>query len=130
MRWTKPLLFSVLLAAVVCSGCVTHLDYYSYGPTRKFLDSGLPPITIGVCIPFIFIPDTITAPFASYRDTAQHAPEGRGGHVYLSYVGFRTLLQSDLKPVYKWVGGTMDIIVDTVWFPAAAIADTIYAVQN
>jgi hypothetical protein len=130
MRWTKPLLFVALLT-VFCSGCATHLDYYSYGNTRKFLDSGAPEITKNICVAFVFIPDTVMAPIASYRDTAEHAPEGKGGHVYLSYLGFRTLMQSDLKPVYKWVGGTVDCIFDTCWFILfTGLADTLYAVQN
>jgi hypothetical protein len=127
MRWAKPL-FLVATLAVFCAGCATHLDYFAYSNTRKFMDSGAPGITKGVCAPLVFLPDTIGAPFACYKDALNHAPESKGGHVYLSYVGFRTLMQSDLGTGYKWVGGTMVAITDTIWFPVSGLTDLIYAV--
>ena len=92
------------------------------------MDSGAPDITKVVCSPLVFIPDTIGAPFACYKDAVSHAPESKGGHVYLSYVGLRTLQGSDLSSVYQWVGGTLVCITDTIWFPIAGLTDTIYAV--
>jgi hypothetical protein len=128
MRWAKPL-FLVAILAVFCSGCASYMDYYTYSSTRKFVDSGTPDVTKVVCSPLVFIPDTIGSPFALYKDAlAGHAPESKGGHVYLSYIGLRTLLASDMTSVYQWVGGTMVCITDTLWFPIAGIADTIYAV--
>ena len=127
MRWAKPL-FLVSMLAVFCAGCATHLDYYTYSNTRKFLDSGVPGITKGVCSPLVFLPDTVGAPFALYKDALVHAPESKGGHAYLSYIGFRTLIYSDLPTPYKWVGGVTSGFVDTLWFPVAGITDLIYAV--
>ncbi len=130
MRWWKTALITAVFACV-CAGCasVNYEEKYTFGPTRKLMDSGAPGAAKKVFSPLVFIPDTISVPITAYRDAAAKPPEAKGGHVYLSYIGTRTTMYSDLKPVYKWTGGVVIAIVDTLWFPVAGLVDTIYAVN-
>lgn len=123
----------VACVAVALSGCANYNPkyngYYSFAQTRKIVDSKTYPVFKMVFAPLIFIPETVASPVTAYMDSAQHPPESDDGHVYLSYVGFRTMRNAQETSAAHgtlFVAQSLVTIVDTLWFPVAGVMDTAY----
>jgi hypothetical protein len=112
------------------SGCATYEGYTTYGSTRKLLNSKAPTVAKAAFSPIVFIPDTVVSPFTSYLDSVAHAPESSDSHVYLSYVGLRTMKRCNIDSPLMVLAGAMVMIVDTVWFPIAGSVDTVYVLTR
>lgn len=133
----KFIVLSMLLAVCGCSSYnPKYQNYYTYAQTRKIVDSKAYPAFKLVFAPLIFIPETIASPVTSYMDATQHPPESQDGHVYMTYVGFRTMnramaLNDDKigKPV-MYVAWGMITLVDTLWFPVAGCIDTAWIMSQ
>lgn len=123
------MLTTICLATLV-SGCATVDGYTTYGNTRKILKSNAPAIQKAVFSPILFVPDTAVSPLTSYIDSVAHAPESADKHVYLSYVGLRTMTRCGIDSPLMVLAGTIVMIVDTVWFPIAGTVDTIYVLTR
>jgi hypothetical protein len=106
-------------------GCSAYGDSYSFANTRKLLDSNAPDVTRVVFAPFVGMFDALASPATTYADAARRAPEDE--HLYLSFVGLRTLWASELSPAYAVMGTLLVGTVDLGWFAAAGICDVVYA---
>ena len=115
------------LALLLCSGCA-YKNQYTFANTRKLIDSDAPMATKSFFAPLVCLGEGIWAPVAAYIDAKDYATGI--DHVYLSYIGTRTLLDQDMNPIYKFVGGWFVAAVDTAWFPVAGTMDTFYALTR
>ncbi len=115
------------LVLVLSSGCA-YKNQYTFANTRKLLDSDAPTMTKAVFAPLVCLGEGVWAPVASYIDAKHNARDEN--HVYLSYIGTRTLITQDMNPIYKFVGGLFVATVDTVWFPVGGTMDTYYVLTQ
>jgi len=127
------------LLLLIC-GCASYnpkyQSYYTYAQTRKIVDTPTYPAFKVVWAPLMFVPETIVSPVTSYMDAANHPPESQDKHVYMTYVGYRTMrnamaLNDDKvgKPV-MYVAWGFITLVDTVWFPVAGLIDTTWIITR
>lgn len=125
MRIIAAVTSGLLLVSV--SGCA-HGDYYTFANTRKLLESDALAITkIAFVVP-LAISETVITPATSYMDAVEYSSEK--DHVYLSYLGMQTLVNSEMHGLYKLMAGTVILPVDTLWFPVAGTVDTAYAINR
>ncbi len=115
------------LVLVLSSGCA-YKNQYTFANTRKLLDSDAPTMTKAVFAPLVCLGEGVWAPVASYIDAKHNARDEN--HVYLSYIGTRTLITQDMNPIYKFVGGLFVAFVDTLWFPVGGTLDTYYVLTQ
>ncbi|MHC4516043.1 MAG: hypothetical protein ACYS5W_20425, partial [Planctomycetota bacterium] len=78
--------------------------------------------------PLVCLGEGIWAPAAAYIDARNNAREVH--HVYLSYIGTRTLFDQDMNVFYKILGSVFVASVDTIWFPIGGTMDTFYALTR
>lgn len=131
------ILLCVLAAFVICGCSSTYpykgkadRPYYTFAATRKLLeDENNIALTRTVASPFLMLPETFYSPVTAYIDSTRNAPKS-DGHVYLSYVGTRTILHSSLEKPYRYTSCVFACMVDTLWFPVAAVADVIYSITR
>lgn len=121
------------LLVFLLAGCANYNpkyeNYYTYAQTRKVVDSPTLPVYKTVFAPIIFIPETLASPVTAYMDSSIHPPESRDGHVYLSYIGLKTMSRAMDDPSAGPIMGValgLVTLVDTIWFPVAGTMDTIY----
>jgi hypothetical protein len=115
------------LVLMLSAGCA-YKNQYTFSATRKLLDSDAPTATKAVFAPLVCLGEGVWAPVASYIDAKRDAKDA--DHVYLSYIGTRTLIGQDLNPIFKFVGGIFVATVDTIWFPIGGTMDTYYALTQ
>ena len=124
---------------LVC-GCASYNpkyeSYCTYANTRKLVDVDQYPAYKIAWAPLMFIPETIASPVTCYIDAANNPPVSKDQHVYLTYVGFRTIRNAMAlndnkvrKPVMCVALGLI-AVVDTVWFPVAGLIDTTWIVTR
>ena len=123
LRTTAALSLVLLLS----SSCA-YKNQYTFANTRKLLDSDAPTMTKAFFAPLVCLGEGVWAPVASYIDAKHNATDE--DHVYLSYIGTRTLITQDMNPVYKFVGGLFVATVDTLWFPIGGTMDTYYVLTQ
>ena len=133
MRFIKCV--AVMGAVSVMAGCANtypYRGYCTYAATRKLLeDESAIVVTKAIGAPFLSIPETLYSPVTAYIDSSKHPPRSkRDNHVYLSYIGLRTIKNSDLPTPYKAFSGAFSTIIDTMWFPIAATVDVIYSINR
>ncbi len=130
---------TVTLLLLVC-GCASYNpkyeSYCTYANTRKLVDVDQYPAYKIVWAPLMFIPETIASPVTCYVDAANNPPVSKDKHVYLTYVGFRTMKNAVAlndnkvrKPV-MYVALGISAVVDTVLFPVAGLIDTTWIVTR
>lgn len=133
------------LSLVVClmllaCGCANfnsrYQKYHTYAQTRKIVDSKAYPAFKGIFAPLMFIPETIASPVTVYMDAKNHPPESQDGHVYWTYIGYRTMDRAMAlndpkisKPV-MYVAWGMATLTDTLLFPIAGCVDTAWIVSD
>ena len=130
-------LIAGLLLLMVC-GCACYNPQYetycTYAQVRKIADSDTYPAFKVVWAPLMFVPDTCLIPVTAYVDAANHPPVSKDKHVYLSYVGFRTMRNAYYGPKvnrgFMCVAQVFTAILDTAWFPVAGIIDTTWIVSR
>ena len=125
MRLRTSAVLSLVL--ILSAGCA-YKNQYTFAATRKLLDSEIPTVTKAVFAPLVCLGEGIWAPVASYIDASNESEDV--DHVYLSYIGTRTLIGQDLNPIYKFVGGLFVAVVDTVWFPIGGTMDTYHGLTQ
>lgn len=50
--------------------------------------------------------------------------------MYLSYIGVRTLVESNMQDFYKVVAFPLIALTDTIWFPIGGTVDVVYALTR
>ncbi len=108
-------------------GCAYN-DHYTFANTRKLLESDAPGITKVAFAAPLAITDAVMTPATSYMDAPKYTSDK--DHVYLSYLGMQTLVDSNMHGMYKFMAALMILPVDTVWFPVAGAVDTIYVINQ
>ena len=119
------------LALLLSSGCA-YDNYYSFANTRKLVDSDAPQVTKAVFAPMTLLFEGMYSPITAWMDAQNYAKdkEHEKEHVYLSYIGAKSLYDSDMHVMYKIAGSFMVLPIDTVWFPVAGVIDTVYALSD
>lgn len=122
----RSILAATLVLLIAGPGCAAYQGNYSFATTRKFLNSDVPSVTKAAFSPLVIVVEWFASPVTAYMD-AFHQAKQEEGHVYLSYIGVRTLSQSHrLDPPYKIFAGILVAPIDTLCFPIAGTIDTIY----
>lgn len=131
MRLKTAASLLALAACLATTGC-SYKGAMTYGPTRKLLESDAPGATKVGMAPFLLITDSVLAPVTAYIDAGQGVgrKESASGHVYWSFIGARTLINSDIDDPLKIPGVLFTFPVDLVWFPISGVADTAYVLSR
>ncbi len=108
-------------------GCA-HNGYYTFANTRKLMESNALGITKVVFSVPLAISETVITPATTYMDAPKYSSERE--HVYLSYLGMQTLIDSKMHGLYKFMAALMILPVDTAWFPVAGAVDTISVINR
>ena len=108
-------------------GCA-YDGHYTFANTRKFLESDAPGITKVAFSAPLAVSDAVMTPATSYMDAPKYSRDK--DHLYLSYLGMQTLIDSNMHGMYKFMAALMILPVDTVWFPVAGVVDTIYVINQ
>ena len=134
----KTTLVGLMLLCVCGCGIYNpnYETYWTYAQTRKIVDSPTYPVFKSVWAPLAFVPETAVSPVTVYVDAVKHPPRSMDQHVYLSYVGFRTMrnamaLNDDRvdKPVMLVAWGLVTVM-DTALFPLAGLIDVTWIVSR
>ena len=130
MRLARIALLGILtvFASVTLSGC-QHSGAYTFGPSRKLMDSGAPDVTKGVFIPFLVLYDSFTSPATAYIDAAENA-KTTTGHIYLSYIGTRTVWKSNMEDFYIYAALPATALLDSIWFLGGGLLDVGHVLMN
>ncbi len=120
-------LTTIGLLLVAGFGCA-YDGHYTFANTRKFLESDALGITKVAFAAPLAISDAVMTPATSYMDAPKYSRDK--DHVYLSYVGMQTLIDSNMHGLCKFMAALMILPVDTAWFPVAGAVDTIYVINQ
>ncbi len=119
---------AVAVASLLLTAC-SHNGIYTFGPTRKLVESSAPGPTIVTFSPFLAIGDCLMSPVTAYMDAANESGLDQP-HEYLSFIGTRTIHRSDLAGGYKLGAFPLTTLIDLIWFPIGGIIDTSHALAN